>query len=82
MSDINARAADAEQLKGNALLQEILKQVEDEAVKAWLASPVKDTEAREFSWMLAKATQRLRDVIQGAIDDRTIAASRAAAPLR
>jgi hypothetical protein len=83
MTDKEIRAANAAQLKDNAFLEEILSQIEAEAHKAWLATSAQGgQEAREFAWVLAKATQRIRDVIQSAIDDQKISASRATAPLR
>ena len=70
-------------LKDNPLLQEIMKSVRDEAVRAWLATHHEEGQvAREFAWMLHKAIDRIESVIQGAIDDGRIAAARVTAPLR
>lgn len=83
MSDVEARAANANALKENPLLVEILEQVRSEAVAAWLSTPAQGGEpAREFAWLLHKAVGRIESVIQGAIDDGRIAAARATAPLR
>lgn len=83
MSDIESRAANANALRENPLLADILEQVKGEAVRAWIATPAQGGEqAREFAWMLHKAVGRIESVIQGAIDDGVIAAARAAAPLR
>lgn len=83
MSDVETRAANARALIENPLLQEVFAQVREEAVRAWLATPVVEgQDAREFSWMLHKAIDRIEGVIQGAVDDGRIAAARATAPLR
>ena len=83
MTEKEIRAGNAAQLLENPLLEEVLSQIEDEARRAWLATPAQDgQQAREFAWMLSKAVGRIRDVLQGAIDDQKIAASRATAPLR
>ena len=83
MSDTETRAANARALIENPLLQEIFAQVRSEAVRAWLSTAAQGGEdAREFSWMLHKAIDRIEGVIQGAIDDGRIAAARVTAPLR
>ena len=83
MSDSEARAANARALQENPLLAEIIEQVKDEAVQAWLSTPAQDgQQAREFAWLLYKSVMRIESVIQGAIDDGVIAAKRATAPLR
>jgi hypothetical protein len=57
--------------------------VKAEAVRAWISTPAQGGEqAREFAWMLHKAVGRIEAVIQGAIDDQRVAASRVTAPLR
>jgi hypothetical protein len=83
MSDIEARAANANALKENPLLQEILTSIERAAVDAWVGTPAQDgQQAREFAWMLYKAAGRFRVEIQAAIDEQRISASRLTAPLR
>lgn len=83
MSDTESRARDAAALKDNAFLTEILDQVKQEAINAWIGTNIHDTVGRELAWTLVKAQGRIRDVIQGALDDGLIAAHRAAKePLR
>lgn len=83
MSDTQARAANAQALKENPLLAEVIERVKAEAIQAWLSTAAQEgKEAREFAWLLHKAAQRIESVIQGAIDDGMIAAKRATAPLR
>lgn len=78
-----ARVANANALKENPLLAEILAQVKDQAVQAWLQTPAQEGErARELAWVTYKVADRIESIIQGAIDDGAIAASRATAPLR
>jgi hypothetical protein len=83
VSDIEARAANANALKENPLLQEILSGIERAAVDAWVGTPAQDgQQAREFAWMLYKAAGRFRVEIQSAIDEQRISVSRLTAPLR
>jgi len=83
VNDSEVRARDAAALKENPLLTEILDQVKQEAINAWIGTGPDDKDKREMAWTLVKAQGRIRDVIQGAIDDGLISASRAARePLR
>jgi hypothetical protein len=83
MSDTETRAANAQALKENPLLAEIIEQLKAQAVAAWLATPAQDGErARELAWVTHKVADRVEGIIQGAIDDGRIAAARATAPLR
>lgn len=83
MTEAEIRARNAQQLLENPLLQSVFDQVQQEAVRAWLGTtPTEEgREGREFAWMLAKAVERIRTVLQGAVDDGTIQAARAVRPL-
>lgn len=83
MDDTEARARNAQQLLENPLLQAVLDEVQQAGIKAWIgtAPNTEGREAREFAWMLVKAVERIRTVLQGAADDGTIAAARAVRPL-
>lgn len=82
MTDSEIRARDAAQLLENPMFSAVMDQIQQEAVKAWLGTPAQGgQEAREYAWVLAKAVNRIRDVLQGAVDDGTIQAARAARPL-
>jgi hypothetical protein len=60
VSDVEARAANANALKENPLLAEILDQVKREAIQAWLSTAAQEgKEAREFAWLLHKAVNRI-----------------------
>lgn len=83
VSDTEVRSRDAQQLLENPLLAEILDQVREEAIQAWIGTGLADVQKREMAWTLVKAQGRIREVIQTAIDDGLISASRAARePLR
>jgi hypothetical protein len=83
VSDIEVRARNAAALKDNPLLQEILDKLKSQAVEAWIGTAAIDGErARELAWITYKNAQRIEAIIQGAIDDQRVAASRATAPLR
>lgn len=72
------RARDAQQLLENPLLNEALGEIESEAITAWKGTKLDDTPARERLWMTVKAAQRVREVLQGAVDNGRFEAGRAA----
>lgn len=72
------RARDAQQLLENPLLNEALAEIESEAITAWKGTKLDDTPARERLWMTVKAAQRVREVLQGAVDNGRFEAGRAA----
>jgi hypothetical protein len=81
--DVETRALNAAALKENPLLIEIIEKLKAQAIQAWLSTPAQDGErARELAWITHKVADRIEGIIQGAIDDGVIAASRATAPLR
>lgn len=80
--DTEERARRAAQLLDDEFLVAVLDQVRTEAIDAWIGTRADDVQAREMAWMLVKAQGRIRDVLQGAVDNGTIAARRATAPLR
>lgn len=82
MTDTQARARNAAALANNPFLTEILDQVREEAIGAWIGTGVDDVQRREMAWTLVKAQGRIREVIQAAIDSGTIAASRVTRPQR
>ena len=70
--DLEMRAARAASLQTDPMLTEILDRLRDDAVAVWEQSKTADTLQREFSWMMVKSINRLRDVIQGYIDEPKI----------
>jgi ribosomal protein L22 len=82
VTDAEIRARGAQQLLENPLLKEALDQIEAEAIAAWKATKLEDTASRERLWMQVKAAQRVREVLEGAVENGRFEASRAArAPL-
>lgn len=77
MTDAEIRARNAQQLLENPLLQEALGQVQQEAIEAWMATKAGAVEDRERHWMMVKCAQRLREVLQGAVDNGQFEARRA-----
>lgn len=76
--DSEIRAKNAQQLLENPLLNEALDEIEGEALKAWKGTRLDDTANRERLWMQVKAAQRVREVLQGAVDNGRFEAGRAA----
>lgn len=78
MSDHEIRAKNAQQLLENPMLQEALNELESEAIAAWKGTKLDDTATRERLWMQVKAANRVRDVLEGAVDNGRYEAGRAA----
>jgi hypothetical protein len=73
----------AEHLLQDELLIEVLDSVKAEAINAWIQTGADDAAKREFAWVLVKAQGRIREVLQGIVDNGLIMAKRAAQePLR
>lgn len=82
MSDAESRAAHARMLLDDPMLAEAFETVRQGAVNAWIATGTQDQQAREVAWLTVKVVDRVRGVLQSAVDDGVIAATRAQAPLR
>lgn len=82
MSDVEARASHAKRLLDDPVLQDALKKVRDEALKAWEITAARDTEGREWAWLTVKNVDRINAALQGMVDDGKIAAARVQAPRR
>lgn len=78
MSEAKRRAEQAAYLLDNPLLQEALDALETEAITAWKGTKLDDTATRERLWMQVKAAQRVRETLEGAVDNGRFEAGRAA----
>lgn len=67
------RANAAGQLFNNPMMQETLDFMEKEVMEAWMACPVRDTEAREALWRMAVTTRKFRDLLRGTMESGKIA---------
>ncbi len=54
------RGVRAKELLDNELVQEALATLKDEYVKAWEASPARDSEGREKLWVMVKLVDKFR----------------------
>jgi hypothetical protein len=72
--DLEMRAARAASLMNDPFLSEILDRLRDDAIAAWEQTSTDGAGQREFSWMMVKTVNRLRNVIQGYIDEPKITA--------
>lgn len=76
--DTEQRAIRAQQLIEDPLLCEVLEQIEKAAIDAWQATKTDNVAQREFSWLTVKVVNRIRDALQGVVDNQLIEASIAA----
>ena len=81
MSNDVARATHAKQLLEDSLLTEVLDELENAAVSAWLSTGVGMEKEREFAFHAAKSVQRIREALKGVVDNGIVAAARAVRPL-
>lgn len=77
MSDAASRAAAASRLLSDPLLVEVLNDIEAQAIKLWRSTNAHDTETRERTYYTLKASERVRNTLQGIVDNGLIEASRA-----
>lgn len=67
--------AHARTLLDDVLLNEVLDEIEEAAIKAWRSSP--DAAARDVAWYSLKAAERVRATLKGIVDNGLIEAARA-----
>ena len=79
MVNNEARAAQAKRLLDDPLLVEVLDQIEAAAVTVWRSTAAADTDARERAYYTIKASERVRNTLQGIVDNGLIEARRASA---
>lgn len=82
MSDIDAKAAAAQRLLNDPMLQEAFSNVRNAAIEAWVQTKTADGQAREFAWLTVKAVDRIAAELQSVVDTGKIAAKRIQAPVR
>lgn len=75
--DAASRAAAASRLLSDPLLVEVLDSIEAAAVVVWRSTGEADSAARERAYYTAKASERVRNTLQGIVDNGLIEASRA-----
>ena len=80
MSDAATRAAAATRLLSDPLLVEVLDAIEQAAVTVWRSTSEADSAARERAYYTVKASERVRNTLQGIVDNGLIEARRAVAP--
>lgn len=82
MNDTEIRAKNAQALLENPLFNEVMDTIEKEAIDAWISTGLSAAPDRERHWMLVKTARRVREVLQGYVDNNEFEARRAArAPL-
>ncbi len=68
-----SRAARAEALLKNELLQEAFKKLEDEYTAAWKTWPAADTAGRERLWQAVNVLGKVRDHLSRVVADGNLA---------
>lgn len=74
--DAEARATRAKQLLDDALLTEVLDSIEGAAVNAWRQTSTSQQLEREIAWYSIKAAERVRNTLNGIVDNGLIEANR------
>ncbi len=77
MTDETNRAERAANLLRDDLLIEVLDSIEKAAIDAWASTKIGDVELREMAYHSLKASRRVRDTLQGVVDNGLVAAARA-----
>ena len=72
------RAAEAQDLLDNPLLQEALETIRASVDKEWLDAPARDTEGRERLWMMRKLTDKFEAHLTSIVNDGKIASKKLA----
>ncbi len=67
------RAAQAEVLKRNELLQEAFAYLEKRYIEEWAMSQFRDHEARERLWMAVNVNRKYKDHLQAVISNGVLA---------
>jgi hypothetical protein len=68
------RANQARQVFEQPIVAETLDFMEREVMKAWMACPVRDVEARESLWRMAVTTRKFRELLRGTMESGKLAA--------
>jgi len=79
-SDTVARAEHAKRLLDDPLLTEVFEAVEAAAINAWRTTGSVQSAEREIAWQSLKAAERVRNALQGMVDNGLIEARRAVQP--
>ena len=71
----NARALGAQSLLDNDLFNEALTTLEAEYIKAWKATPLRDSDGRERVWQAVQIVGKIKDHLQSILNDGKLAAA-------
>jgi hypothetical protein len=67
------RAAHAQRLLSDELLQEALQAIRNEVVRTWVDCPAMDKEGKEALWQLAKTADKFETLLRGYIETGKLA---------
>ena len=82
MSDVEARAAAAQRLLDDPMLQEAFANVRDAAITVWTGTKADAVQDREIAWLTVKVVDRVKAELESVVVNGKIAAKRVQAPLR
>lgn len=74
LHDQQHRAAKAQELLENELLNEALEAIEREILNQWVECPARDKDGKEALWQLIKTARKFRGVLQGYVQTGKLAA--------
>ena len=73
LHDQQYRAAKAQELLENELLNEALEAIEREILDQWVECPARDKEGKEALWQLIKTSRKFREILLGYINTGKLA---------
>jgi hypothetical protein len=71
----NSRAQKAKDLLENELLNEAIATLEADLIRAWKATPARDTEGRERCWTAVQQVGNLKGYLEAVMRDGQLAAA-------
>jgi hypothetical protein len=71
----NSRALGAQALLDNDLFKEAIAEREKQLIEAWVATPARDTEARESLWHGVQANRKHMEYFQSLVNDGKLASA-------
>lgn len=69
----NTRAQRAKDILENELFNEAIEQIEADLIKAWKATPARDTEGRERCWTAVQQVGNLKGYFEAVLRDGQLA---------
>jgi len=73
---VEARARNAKELLANPFFEYVLKDIEKKTILSWKTTPARDIEARESLFLCIKVIEKIRQFLDGYINEAIYEAKR------